>query len=82
MSFARAFLDDLVRLKLPVTAGALVTSLLASAQPLGLTLGGDATVKVTGALVVVGVVSQYVQERLGGVVVRTNPATRPGEGGR
>jgi uncharacterized membrane protein len=75
MSFARAFLDDLVRLKLPVTAGALVTSLLALAQPFGLTLGGDATAKVTGALVVVGVVSQYVQEKLGGVVVRTNPAT-------
>lgn len=78
MTFARAFLDDLVRLKLPVTAGAAVTSLLALLQPFGLTLGGDATAKVTGALVVVGVLSQYLQDRLGGVVVKTNPATLNG----
>ncbi|MDO8187205.1 hypothetical protein Q5424_09415 [Conexibacter sp. JD483] len=77
MQFVRAFLDDLVRLKLPVTAGAVVTTVLALAQPFGLTLGGDATAKVTGALVAVGVISQYVQDRLlGGVVVKTNPATQ------
>ena len=75
MSFARAFLDDLVRLKLPVTAGAVLATALALAEPFGLSLGGDATARLTAALVAVGVVSQYLQDRLGGVVVKTNPAT-------
>lgn len=78
MSFARAFLDDLVRLKLPVTAGAVLATALALAEPLGLSLGGDATAKLTAALAAVGVVSQYLQDRLGGVVVKTNPATLNG----
>lgn len=78
MSFARAFLDDLVRLKLPVTAGAVLATALALVQPFGIALGGDATAKLTGALVAVGVVSQYLQDRLGGVVVKTNPATLKG----
>lgn len=76
MSFARAFLDDLARLKLPVTAGAVLATALALVQPFGIDLGGDATAKLTAALVAVGVVSQYLQDRLGGVVVKTNPATR------
>ncbi len=76
MSFARAFLDDLVKLRLPVTAGALVTTLLALAQPFGISLGGDATAKVTGALVAVGVVSQYVQDRLPG---RRRRQDQPGD---
>jgi hypothetical protein len=75
MSFARAFLDDLVRLKLPVTAAAVLATALALVQPFGITLGGDATAKLTAALVAVGIVSQYLQDRLGGVVVKTNPAT-------
>lgn len=79
MSFARAFLDDLVRLKLPVTAGAVLATALALLQPFGIDLGGDATAKLTAALVAVGVISQYVQDRLlGGVVVKTNPATLSG----
>ncbi|MDW5597669.1 hypothetical protein VSS74_25180 [Conexibacter stalactiti] len=78
MSFARAFLDDLVRLKLPVTAGAVLATVLALLQPFGIDLGGDATAKLTAALVAVGVLSQYLQDRLGGVVVKTNPATLSG----
>lgn len=76
MTFIRSLLDDLVKLKLPVTAGAVLATVLALAQPFGLSLGGDATAKVTGALVAIGVVSQYVQKRLGGVEVKTNPASR------
>lgn len=76
MTFLRALLDDLVKLKLPVTAAALVATVLALAEPFGITLGGDTTAKVTGALVAVGVVAEYVKRKLGGVEVETNPATR------
>jgi uncharacterized protein YlxW (UPF0749 family) len=78
MSFAGAFLDDLVRLKLPVTAGAVLATALALVEPFGISVGGDATARLTAALVAVGVVSQYLQDRLGGVVVKTNPATQSG----
>ncbi|MDO8209301.1 hypothetical protein [Conexibacter sp. CPCC 206217] len=76
MSFLRAFLDDLATLKLPVTAAALLSTVVALIEPFGITLGGDTTAKLTAALVAIGIVSQYLQDRLGGVVVKTNPATR------
>lgn len=75
MTFARAFLDDLVHLKLPVTAAAVLATALALIEPFGVSLGGETTAKITGALVALGVIAQYVQELLGGVVVKTNPAT-------
>lgn len=77
MSFLRALLDDLVRLRLPVTAGAVLATVVAIVEPFGVSLGGEATEKITAALVAVGVIAAYLQHRLGGVEVRTNPATQP-----
>lgn len=79
MTFLRNLLSDLAKLRMPVTAAAVVTTGLALAEPFGLSLGGDATAKVTGALAAVGVISAYVQERIGGVEVKTNPATLVGD---
>lgn len=76
MTFLRALLADLVRLKLPVTAAAVLATGAALVEPFGLQLGGDTTAKITAALVAVGVLAAYVQDRLGGVEVKTNPATR------
>lgn len=66
MMFLRSFLDDLVRLRLPVTAGAVLATVLALVEPFGIALGGDTTAKVTTALVAVGVIAQYVQSKLSG----------------
>ncbi|ADB50161.1 hypothetical protein [Conexibacter woesei] len=88
MTFARAFLEDLVKLRLPVTAGAVLATALALVQPFGIGLGGDTTAKVTAALVALGVVAQYLQDKLrapqrggrpgrhtdGGVVTAPSPA--------
>jgi hypothetical protein len=78
MTFLRALLDDLVKLRLPVTAAATLATVLALVEPFGLSIGGDTTAKITGALVAVGVVAAYVQDKLGGVRVKTNPATLDG----
>jgi len=75
IAFLKALLADLAKLRMPVTAAAAVTTGLALVEPFGITLGGDTTAKVTGALTALGVISAYLQDRLGGVVVQTNPAT-------
>lgn len=63
MTFLRNFIKDVATLKLPVTAAAVVATVLALVDPLGLNLGQDAVAKVTAALVLVGVIAQYVDSR-------------------
>ncbi len=75
MAFIRALLSDLVKLKLPVTAAAVLATFVALAEPFGIALGGDTTAKVTAALIAIGVIAAYIQSKLGGVKVETNPAT-------
>lgn len=62
MTFLRNFLADLVKLRLPVTAGAVVATVVALAQPFGLNVGPAAPV-LTGALIAVGTIAAYVQSR-------------------
>ncbi len=52
--------------------------MLALIEPFGVTLGGDTTAKLGAALVAIGVIAAYIQDRLGGVKVQTNPATLAG----
>lgn len=61
--FLKNLVRDLASLKLPVTAAAVVATLVALVEPFGVTLGGDTTAKVTAALVAVGVIAEYVKSR-------------------
>ena len=61
--FLRNLLRDLASLKLPVTAAAVVATVLAVLEPFGVNLGGDTTGKVTAALVAVGVIAEFVKSR-------------------
>lgn len=63
MTFLRNFVKDVATLKLPVTAAAVVATVLALVDPLGVDLGSDAVPKVTAALVLVGVIAQYIDSR-------------------
>lgn len=63
MTFLKNVIKDIVTLKLPVTAAATVATLVALLEPFGLTLGGDTTAKITGALVAVGVIAEYIKSR-------------------
>lgn len=60
MIFLRNFLADLVKLRLPVTATAVVTFLAATLEPFGVALS---TEQATAILVFVGVVAEYVRTR-------------------
>ena len=64
MKFARKFLADLVSLRQPVTAAAVVATGIAIVKPFGLDVGPDAPV-LTGTLVAVGVLAAYVRSLLG-----------------
>lgn len=61
--FVKNLLRDLASLKLPVTAAAVVATVVAVLEPFGISLGGDTTAKVTAALVAVGVIAEYVKSR-------------------
>lgn len=61
--FLKNLVRDLASLKLPVTAAAVVATILAVLEPFGVNLGGDTTAKVTAALVAVGVIAEYVKSR-------------------
>lgn len=63
MTFLRNFIKDVATLKLPVTAAAVLATVLALLDPLGVNLGADAVPKVTAAIVLVGVVAQYIDSR-------------------
>jgi hypothetical protein len=63
LTFIRNFIRDVATLKLPVTAAAVLATALALVDPLGLNLGKDAVAKVTAALVLVGVIAQYIDSR-------------------
>lgn len=63
MTFIRNFIKDVATLKLPVTAAAVLATILALLDPLGLNLGEDAVAKVTAAIVAVGVIAQYIDSR-------------------
>jgi len=63
MTFIRNFIKDVATLKLPVTAAAVLATVLALLDPLGVNLGSDAVPKVTAAIVLVGVVAQYIDSR-------------------
>lgn len=54
------FVKDLVKLRLPATATALVGTVVGLADPVGLHLGPEAPA-LTGAVVIVGVIAYYVQ---------------------
>jgi hypothetical protein len=62
LTFLRNFLADLVKLRLPVTASAVVATVVALASPFGLDVGPAGPI-LTAALVVVGTVAAYVQSR-------------------
>lgn len=61
--FLKNLLRDLVALRLPVTAAAVVATVAAIVEPFGVNLGGDTTAKVTAALVAVGVIAEYIKTR-------------------
>jgi hypothetical protein len=61
--FLKNLVRDLVALRLPVTAAAVVATVASLVEPFGVNLGGDTTAKVTAALVAVGVVAEYVKSR-------------------
>ena len=63
MTFIRNFIRDVATLKLPVTAAAVLATVLALLDPLGVNLGADAVPKVTAAIVLVGGVAQYIDSR-------------------
>jgi len=63
MTFIRNFIKDVATLKLPVTAAAVLATVLALLDPLGVNLGQDAVAKVTAAIVLVGVIAQYIDSR-------------------
>lgn len=63
MTFIRNFIKDVATLKLPVTAAAVLATVLALLDPLGVNLGQDAVPKVTAAIVLVGVIAQYIDSR-------------------
>ena len=62
MTFLRNLLADLVKLRLPVTASALVATGVAVVAPWGVDLG-PWTGRVTAALVAVGVIAEYIKSR-------------------
>lgn len=57
MKFARKFLADLAKLKLPVTAAAAAALVVSVVDPFGLHVSGTV---VSGALVAVGAVAAYI----------------------
>lgn len=62
MTFLRNLLRDLVKLRLPVTASALVATGVAVIEPWGID-PGPWTGRITAALVGVGIVAEYVRTR-------------------
>lgn len=73
-TFARNLSKDIVKLRAPVTAAALVATVAGIVEPFGLNIS-EQTTAITGGLVGVGVVWAYITDRAGGVEVATNPAT-------
>ncbi len=63
--FVKNLIRDLISLRLPVTAGAVVATVLALVEPFGVQLGGETTAAITGALVAIGVVAEYLASRSG-----------------
>ena len=55
----KAFLHDLVKLKLPVTAAAFATTVVGLVAPFGVDLSAQ-TVRITAALTVVGLIADQV----------------------
>ena len=62
--FLKTLRIDLVKLRLPVTAAAVVATVLALVEPFGVSLGGDATAKITAGLVAIGVIAEFVASRV------------------
>lgn len=61
--FLRNLGRDLATLRLPVTAAATVATVTAYLEPFGVSLGGEVTARITGLLVLVGVIYEYVRTR-------------------
>lgn len=55
----KALLNDLVRLRLPVTAAALATTLVGLIKPFGVDLSTQ-TVRITAALTLIGIIADQV----------------------
>lgn len=55
----RALLSDLVRLRLPVTAAALATTIVGLIEPFGVDLSAQ-TVRITAALTIIGIIADQV----------------------
>lgn len=64
MAFLLNFLDDLVKLKLPVTAGAVAATILGLISPFGIDVGPIGPI-LTGALVIVGFAAELVRRYRG-----------------
>ena len=64
MTFLRNFLNDLTRLRLPVTAASVVATVVALVSPFGLDVGPAGPI-LTGALVAVGIIAEYIKSRSG-----------------
>lgn len=56
-----ALLQDLVSLRLPVTATAMATTVIGLVAPFGFDLSAQ-TLRITAALSVVGLIASYVQK--------------------
>lgn len=55
----RALIADLVKLRLPVTAAALATTVVGLVQPFGIDLSTQ-TVRITAALTLIGIVADQI----------------------
>ena len=73
-TFVKNLSKDIVKLRAPVTAAALVATIAGIAEPFGLDIS-EQTTAITGGLVGIGVVWAYITDRAGGIEVKTNPAT-------
>lgn len=58
--FLREFLADIVKLRRPVTAAAVVATLVALASPFGINVGPQGP-ELTGVLVAVGTLAAYLE---------------------
>lgn len=57
-------LREVARLRLPVTAAAALATFLALVAPFGIQVGDDTSAKITGALVALGVVVEWLRQLL------------------